>query len=117
MWRRYGRRLIIVKDRMKSTYSKGICYFYKMLLNTLLTKYGWIITNVPQILHSDPFWKSWLNNLSENDILNLKMNISGMKYSRDAIVDEFDNYDLDSDEFDCFCKIHCRLVELLLRLD
>ena len=88
-----------------------------MLLNTLLTKYGWLITNVPQILHSDPLWKSWFDNLSEYDILNLKMNISGIKYSRDTIVDEYDNYDPNSDEFECLCKIHYRLVELLLRLD
>ena len=65
----------------------------KMLLNTLLTNYGWLITNVPHILHSDPLWKSWFDNLTEHDILSLKMNISGIKYSRDAIVDEFDNYD------------------------
>ena len=64
-----------------------------------------------------PLWKSWFDNLSEYDILNLKMNISGIKYSRDAIVDEFDNYDPKSEEFECLFEIHSRLVGLLLRLD
>ena len=89
----------------------------KMFLNILLTKYGWLITNVPKILHSDPLWKFWLDNLSEHAIFNMKMNVSGIKNSRDFVIDEFDNYDPDSDEFECLCKIHYRLVELLLRLD
>ena len=77
-----------------------------MLLNTLLTKYGWLITNIPKILHSDTHWKSYLDNLWEYAILNPKMNISGIKHSRDMMVDEFDNYDPDSDELNCLCKIH-----------
>ena len=87
-----------------------------MLLNFLLTKYAWLITKVPQILHSPPLWKSWFDDLSEYDILNLKMNISDIKHSRDMIIDEYGNYDPYSEEFECLCKIHGRLTELLLRL-
>ena len=87
-----------------------------MLLNVLLAKYGWVITNVPQILHSRPLWKSWFNNLSEYDISNLRMNVSGIKHSRGMLVDEYDSYDPRSEEFECLCKIHGRLIELLFRL-
>ena len=72
-----------------------------MFLNILLTKYGWLITNVPKILHIDPLWKFWLDNLSEHTIFNMKMNVSGIKNSRDFVIDEFDNYDPVSDEFEC----------------
>ena len=87
-----------------------------MLLNVLVTKYAWLITNVPQILHSHPLWKSWFDDLSKNDTLNLKMKISGIKHSRDMIIDEYGNYDPYSEEFECLCKIRGRLIELLLRL-
>ena len=89
-----------------------------MLLNVLLTRYAWLITDVPEILHSCYSWEFWLDNLSEYDILNLKMNVSGIKHSRDMIIDEYDNYDPCSKEFDCLCKIHGRLIEsrLLSRL-
>ena len=42
--------------------------------------------------------------------------MSGIKHSRDMIIDEYDNYDPCSEEFDCLCKIHSRLIELLFRL-
>ena len=87
-----------------------------MLLDTLQTRYGRMITNVPQILHSHPLWKYWFAKLSEYDILNLKMNVSGIKHFRDMIIDEYDNYDPYSEEFECLCKIHGRLIELLLRV-
>ena len=87
-----------------------------MLLNVLLTRYAWLITNVPEILHSCYSWEFSLDNLSEYDILNRKMNVSGIKHSRDMIIDEYDNYDPRSKEFDCLCKIHGRLIKLLSRL-
>ena len=44
------------------------------------------------------------------------MNISDIKHSRDMIIDEYGNHDPYSEEFECLCKIHGRLTELLLRL-
>ena len=58
MWWRYKRRPITNKDftlsKNQRIQRKRIRYFHKMLLNTLLTKYRWLITNFPQILHSYP---------------------------------------------------------------
>ena len=88
-----------------------------MLLNTLLTKYGWLITSVPQILHSHPLWKSWFNELSGDNFLNLKNNRGVILHHANMIVDEFDNHDPETEEFECLCEIHSRLVERLLLLD
>ena len=57
-------------------------FSHKILLTTLLTKYGWLVTSVPQILHSYPLWKSWFNELSGYDFLYLKDNKSVIKYYR-----------------------------------
>ena len=85
-----------------------------MLLNILVIKYRWLITNVSEILHSRYSWKSWLDGLSAYDILNLRMNISGIRHYKHLIEDGFDNHD--PEEFDCLCEIHYLLVELSLRL-
>ena len=87
-----------------------------MLLNVLLTKYGWLITRVSEILHSYHRWKSWLEGLAPLDIMDLRKNISGIRHYRYLIEDEFDNHNPGTEEFDCLCEIHYRLVELSLRL-
>ena len=88
-----------------------------MLLNTLLTKYRWLIANVPETLHHNRYrWESCLRGLSPLDIANLRMNISAIIHHRHLIEDEFDNHDPETEEFDCLCEIHYRLVELSLRL-
>ena len=48
--------------------------------------------------------------------MDLRMNITGIRHSRHMIEDEFDNYEPESEEFDCLNKIYTRLVELSLRL-
>ena len=89
----------------------------EMLLSTLLTKYGWLIANVPEILHSCYRWKSWLEGLSPLDVMNLKMNVSGFRHHRRLIEGEFDSHEPEIEEFDCLVEIHRRLVvELSLRL-
>ena len=87
-----------------------------MLLSTLLTKYGWLITNVPEILHSRHNWKFWLEGLSPLDVMNLKMNVSGFRHHRRLIEGEFDRHEHETEGFDCLVEIHRRLVELSLRL-
>ena len=57
----------------------------EMLLSTLLTKYGWLITNVPEILHSRHNWKFWFEGLSPLDVMNLKINVSGFRHHRRLI--------------------------------
>ena len=87
-----------------------------MLLSTIVTKYGWLITNVPQILHPHYLWKSWFDGQTSLNVMNLRMNITGIRHSRHMIEEEFDNYAPESEEFECLCEIHTRLVELSLRL-
>lgn len=87
-----------------------------MLLDILLTRHRWLITNVPQVLHFQHSWELWFNGLSSLDIVNLRMNITGIEYSKYMIEDEIDNYDPESEEFDCLIDIHTRLINLLFRL-
>ena len=87
-----------------------------MFLDILLTKYRWLITNVPQVLHSHYNWKLWFDGLTSINIADLRMNISGIMHSRYMIEDEFDNHEPGSEEFDCLIDIHNRLIELLLLL-
>ena len=84
-----------------------------MELNILLTKYSWLMTNVPHILHSHYDWNRWLNGLSSYDLTNFRMNVSGMEQSKDMIEDKFDNYQPWTEEFECLLDIHMRLIELL----
>ena len=84
-----------------------------MLLDILLTKCRWLITNVPQILHSHYRWKLWFDGLSSLDIVNFRMNITGIEQSLSMIEDEFDNYNPWSEEFECLLDIHTRLINLL----
>ena len=88
----------------------------KMLLDILFTKYGWLITSVPQILHSPFRWKLWFDGLSSLDITNFRMNVTGIEQSKYMIEDEFDNYDPWSEEHECLIDIHTRLVDFLFRL-
>ena len=87
-----------------------------MLLNVLLTRYAWLITNVPQILHSHYRWKTWFEGLTPLNVMDLRMNITEIRHSRYMIEDEFDNYAPESEEFQGLCEIHYRLVELSFRL-
>ena len=87
-----------------------------MFLNILLTKYRWLITNVPQILHSHHRWKLWFDGLTPINIMDLRINITGIERSRYMIEDEFGNYEPGSEEFEGLIDIHTRLVELLLLL-
>ena len=74
--------------------------------SVLLFECKWMVDNYPQVLLGENLWKSWFNNLSEYDILNLKMNRSGIEESRDIMSKEM-NYN----------KIYARLVMLLSRVD
>ena len=87
-----------------------------MLLDILLTKHRWLITNIPQVLHSHYRWKLWFDGLSCIDIANFRMNITGIEHSKYMIEVEFDNYDPWSEEFDCLIDIHTRLVNFLFVL-
>ena len=84
-----------------------------MPLDELLTKYNWLITNVPQVLHSPYDFDCWLNGLSSYDLMNFRMNISGIEQSKSMIEDEFDNYQPWTEEFECLLDIHTRLIKLL----
>ena len=84
-----------------------------MLLDIPLMKYRWLMTNVPEILHSLYDWNRWLNNLNSYDLANFRMNISGIEESKSMIEDEFDNYAPWTEEFECFLDIRTRLIELL----
>ena len=84
-----------------------------MLLDILLTKYRWLRTNVPQILHSHYDFNRWLNNLTSYDLANFRMNVSGIEESKFMIEDEFDNYAPWTEEFECLIDIHTHLIELL----
>ena len=76
-----------------------------MLLSTLVTKYRWLITNVPETLHHNRYrWESWLRGLSPHDIANLTINIGGIIHHRHLIEDECDNPE--TEEFDCLIEIH-----------
>ena len=75
----------------------------------LRIRYGWLSTNVPQIF--DDGWEPWLNNLSENEISNLRMNRGGLVYYRRVIVDRL--FKKRSNEFTSLCLIYSRLMELL----
>ena len=88
-----------------------------MLLDILLTKYSWLITNVPEILHSHYDFNRWLNNLTSYDLANFRMNISGIKQSKYVIEDEFDNYDPWTEEFECLIGIHTHLINLLFLIE
>ena len=83
-----------------------------MLLDILLTKYRWLITNVPQILHSHYRWKLWFDGLSSYDLINFRMNATGIEQSKYMIEDGFDNYNPWSEGFECLLDIHTRRVSL-----
>ena len=60
--------------------------------------------------------EAWFEGLTPLSVMDLRMNITGIRHSRHMIEDEFDNYEPESEEFDCLIEIHTRLVELSLRL-
>ena len=77
-------------------------------------RYAWLLTNVPHILFSSEYdWQRWLKTLTQYERMNFRMNISGIEESRDMIVDDFDNYAPETDEFEDLLVIHMRLIELL----
>ena len=47
----------------------------------------------------------------------LKNNKSVIRHYMNMIVDEFENHGPETEEFECLCEIHSRLVERLLLLD
>ena len=73
---------------------------------TLTIRYGWLNANVPQIFGDG--WRSWLDNLSEYEILNLRMNRSGLEYYKRIIVDRLVRKR--SNEFTNLCLICNRLT-------
>ena len=84
-----------------------------MLLNVLLTKYRWLITNVPEVLHSHHDFERWLNNLTPYDLANFRMNVSGIEQSKAMVEDELDNYSPWTEEFECLLDLHTHLIQLL----
>ena len=69
------------------------------VLNVLLSECKWMTENCPQVLLGENLWKSWFNNLSEYDILNLKMNRSGIEESKDFMGKELHVREKDYVEF------------------
>ena len=80
---------------------------------TLRIRYGWLATIVPQIFEDR--WRSWLGNLSEYKILNLRMNRDGLEHYRRVIVDRLFKKRLN--EFTSLCLICDRLTTFLRRLE
>ena len=80
---------------------------------TLRIRYGWLAMNVPQIFEDG--WGSWLDNLSEYEISNLRMNRSGLEHYKHVIVDRL--FKKRSNEFTSLLLIHSRLTTLLRRLE
>ena len=80
---------------------------------TLRISHDWLATNVPQIFEDG--WRPWLDNLSEYEILSLKMNRSGLEYHKRVIVDRL--FRKRSNEFTSLCLIYDRLTTLLRRLE
>ena len=66
--------------------------------------------NYPQVLLGETLWKSWFDNLSEYDILNLKMNRSGIEESKDFISEELHIREKNYVEFRCINVIYNQLV-------
>ena len=87
------------------------------VLNVLLSECKWMVDNYPQVLLGENLWKSWFNNLSEYDILNLKMNRSGIEESKNFMSKELHIREKNYEEFTCINKIYVRLVMLLLCVD
>ena len=75
--------------------------------------YGWLNTILPQIFGDG--WRSLLDNLSEYDILKLRMNRSGLEHYKRVIVDRL--FKKRSNEFTSLCLIYSRLTTLLQRLE
>ena len=87
------------------------------VLNVLLSECKWMTENCPQVLLGENLWKSWFNNLSEYDILNLKMNKGYIEGSKDFMSKEHHIREKNLEEFTCINKIYCRLVTLLFRIN
>ena len=87
------------------------------VLNVLSSECKWMADNYPQVLLGENLWRSWFNNLSEYDILNLKMNRSGIEESKDFMSKELHIREKNYVEFTCINKIYVRLVMLLLCVD
>ena len=60
------------------------------VLEDILPECKWVADNYPQVLLGENLWWSWYGNLSEYDILNLRMNRGGIVESRDLIIWELD---------------------------
>ena len=77
-------------------------------------RYNWLLTNVPHISFLSEYdWQRYLKTLTQYECMNFRMNISGIEESRDMIVDDFDNFQPCSDEFEHLLVIHTRLLDLL----
>ena len=42
---------------------------------------NWLSTNIPEVFYDDSSFIDWVNGLSDIDILNLRMNVSGLRES------------------------------------
>lgn len=87
------------------------------VLNVLLTECKWMVNNYAQVLYDKTLWKFWFDNHSEYDILNLKMNRSGIEESKIFMGKELHIWGCNYEEFMCISNIYSRLVTLLLRMD
>ena len=84
-----------------------------MLLDVLLTKYNWLITNVPEVLLSNYDFDRWVSNLTPYELANFRMNVSGIEQSKSMVEDEIDNYAPETEEFERLIGLHTRLIMLL----
>ena len=87
----------------------------KINMLTLRITYGWLNTTVPQIFGDG--WESWFDNLSEYEILNLKMNRSGLVHYRRFINGRLFKKRYGSIKFTSLCLVWNRLTTLLQRLE
>ena len=83
------------------------------VLNVLLSECKWMADNCPQVLLGENLWKSWFNNLSEYDILNLKMNRSGIEESKDFMGKELHIREKNYAKFTCIKVAPYSLVQFI----
>lgn len=82
-------------------------------LDYLTLEHGWLLTNIPQVLHGEEMLESRYQGLSELDILDLKMNVSGISLSYEKVLDGMDDYGYGSEEITCLSIILERLNYIL----
>ena len=81
------------------------------VLNVLLSECN------SQVLFDENLWASWFDNLSEYDILNLRMNRSGIEKLKDFMFKELYILEKNCEKYRYINEIYMRLVDLLVRMD